>query len=117
VDVPHGTRIVCRIYANVHGLGDVLARKGIIDDTSVFEEFVQGFTLGKALFDFVDVGAGKDHADEKIVGKPNTAIYAASTTSVLITRYRITQNILARFTLPSPLVRLLTRQWLRTLTG
>jgi hypothetical protein len=105
------------MYANVRGLGDVLARNSIIDDTSVFEDFVRGFTRGKALFDFVDVGAGKDRADEKIIGKPNTVICTASTTSVLITRYRITQNVLARFTLPSPLVRLLTRQWLRMLTG
>ncbi|KAF2825693.1 hypothetical protein CC86DRAFT_34066 [Ophiobolus disseminans] len=67
VAVQPGARIVCRMYANVRGLGDVLVRKGVIEDISVFEDFVRGFTRGKALFDFVDVGAGKDRADEKII--------------------------------------------------
>jgi hypothetical protein len=63
---------VCRIYANVRGLSDVLARMGIIDDVSVFEDFARGFTRGKTMFDFIDVGSGKDRADEKIIGKSTT---------------------------------------------
>ncbi|KAH5423332.1 hypothetical protein HBI23_199180 [Parastagonospora nodorum] len=66
-DVPLGIRIVCRMYANVRGLGDVLVRKGIIEHIGLFEDFVRGFTRGKTLFDFVDVGTGKDRADEKII--------------------------------------------------
>ncbi|KAL5119945.1 hypothetical protein ACEQ8H_002043 [Pleosporales sp. CAS-2024a] len=66
-DIPLGARIVCRMYANVRGLGEVLARKGIIAHSSVFDDFVRGFTRGKTLFDFVDVGTGKDRADEKII--------------------------------------------------
>ncbi|CAN9306498.1 unnamed protein product [Alternaria alternata] len=66
-DIPYGARIVCRIYANVRGLGDVLVRKGVYQDPSEFEKFVRGFTRGKTLFDFIDVGAGKDRADEKII--------------------------------------------------
>lgn len=69
-----GTRIVCRLYANVRGLGEVLVRTGAIDEVAVFEDFVRGFTRGKVLFDFVDVGAGKDRADEKIIGECIPAI-------------------------------------------
>lgn len=69
-NIPLGARIVCRMYANVRGLGDVLVRKGIIEHLGVFEDFVRGFTRGKTSFDFVDVGAGKDRADEKIIGTP-----------------------------------------------
>ena len=57
-DVPFGCRIVCRMYANVRGLADVLVRTGVIEDTGVFEDFMRGFTRGKTLFDFVDVGSG-----------------------------------------------------------
>lgn len=68
-DIPRGARVVCRIYANVRGLGDVLVRAGSIEDIGQFEDFVRGFTRGKTLFDFIDVGAGKDRADEKIIGE------------------------------------------------
>jgi hypothetical protein len=68
-DIPTDSRIVCRVYANVRGLGDVLARKGIVEDVGVFEDFTRGFTRGKVYFDFVDVGSGKDRADEKLIGK------------------------------------------------
>ncbi|KAF9700746.1 hypothetical protein EKO04_002026 [Ascochyta lentis] len=66
-DVPLGARVICRIYANVRGLAEVLVRTGAIDHIEVFEDFVRGFTRAKAMFDFVDVGPGKDRADEKII--------------------------------------------------
>ncbi|KAH9877815.1 hypothetical protein J1614_003032 [Plenodomus biglobosus] len=66
-DIPPSTRIVCRIYANVRGLGDVLVRAGAVQDRGQFEDFVRGFTRSKTLFDFVDIGPGKDCADEKII--------------------------------------------------
>jgi hypothetical protein len=53
----------------------VLVRKGIIDDIIVFEDFTRGFTRGKAHFDFIDVGAGKDRADEKIIGESPCSMY------------------------------------------
>jgi hypothetical protein len=68
-DIPINSRIVCRMYANVKGLADVLVRAGAIKDIDVFEDFARGFSRGKTLFDFVDVGPGKDRADEKIIGK------------------------------------------------
>jgi hypothetical protein len=66
--IPTESNIVCRVYANVSGLADVLVRSGAIETTTLMEDFVRGFTRGKALFDFIDVGSGKDRADHKIVG-------------------------------------------------
>lgn len=66
---------MCRIYANVRGLGEVLVRTGAIEELANFEDFVRGFTRGKVLFDFVDVGAGKDRADEKIIGESNHGLW------------------------------------------
>jgi hypothetical protein len=60
--------VICRIYANVLGLGDILARAGAVEDAYVFEAFVRGFTRAKDMFDFIDVGSGNDRADEKIIG-------------------------------------------------
>ncbi len=68
-NVPHSARVVCRVHANVHGLGDMLVYNGIIHDTSQFEDFVRGFNQGNTLFDFVDVGTGQNRADEKIIGQ------------------------------------------------
>jgi hypothetical protein len=66
--IPTDVKVLCRVYANVRGLADVLLRIGVIDDANIFEQFTGGFTRGKVLFDFVDVGPGKDRADEKIIG-------------------------------------------------
>jgi len=68
-DLPLNSRIICRIYANVRGLGSVLFKTGAIEATEDFEDFMRGFTRAKTLFDFIDVGAGKDRADEKIIGR------------------------------------------------
>ncbi|KAL8869470.1 MAG: hypothetical protein Q9174_004251 [Haloplaca sp. 1 TL-2023] len=65
-DIPADCRIVTRIYANMKGLADICCKSGIVDRASLVEEFYRGFTGSKILFDFVDVGQGKDRADEKI---------------------------------------------------
>jgi hypothetical protein len=66
--IPTESRILCRVYANVGGLAETLIRNGSVEDVATFENFVRGFTRGKTLFDFVDVGPGKDRADKKIIG-------------------------------------------------
>ena len=71
-NLPTETRIICRIYANVRGLAAVFVRCGIVEEVGAVEEFTRGFTRGKILFDFVDVGPGKDRADEKINGESGT---------------------------------------------
>jgi hypothetical protein len=55
-----------RIYANLKGLAETCARAGIVDSSTKVEDFARGFTCGRPLFDFTDVGAGKDRADGKI---------------------------------------------------
>ena len=67
-DMPADCRIVTRIYANMKGLADICCKSGIVDRAALVEEFYRGFTGSKILFDFVDVGHGKDRADEKING-------------------------------------------------
>lgn len=69
-NLPSDHKIVTRIYANLKGLGDVCHKSGIIDHPNMIEEFARGFTGSKQLFDFVDVGMGKDRADDKISGEP-----------------------------------------------
>jgi hypothetical protein len=39
-----------------------------VDDSEDLRNFSLGFTQGKASFDFVDVGHGKERADSKIKG-------------------------------------------------
>jgi hypothetical protein len=74
--LPHlsSPKIVARIYANVRGLGDVLQKSSIIDRASLFEDFARGFNGSKLLFDFIDVGTGKDKADDKITGQSTPSI-------------------------------------------
>ncbi|KAJ9660725.1 hypothetical protein H2201_006804 [Coniosporium apollinis] len=64
--LPSDVKIVTRIYATIKGLAETCIRAGIVDKISAVEEFVRGFTRGKNLFDFVDVGPGKDRADDKL---------------------------------------------------
>jgi hypothetical protein len=61
-------KIMVRIYAYQRGLANACAKAGITDGPFVIDEFARGFTGSKQLFDFVDVGSGKDRADEKISG-------------------------------------------------
>lgn len=46
-----------------------MRRDGSIDNENDLRDFALGFTQGKAMFDFVDVGHGKERADNKIKGK------------------------------------------------
>ena len=62
-------KIVTRIYANLKGLAAASFQAGIVERASLVEDFARGFTGSKQLFDFIDVGSGKDRADDKICGK------------------------------------------------
>jgi hypothetical protein len=67
-ELPADFKIVTRMYANVKGLGEVCSRANIISNPTLFEDFVRGFTKALPLYDFVDVGPGKDRADDKVSG-------------------------------------------------
>ena len=61
--------VVVRAFANLDGLASTLIRDGRIKDSSQLRNFFTGFSSRLALFDFVDVGAGKERADNKIRGR------------------------------------------------
>ena len=61
-------KIVARIYANLRGLGETCHRAAILENPATIENFARGFTGSKHLFDFIDVGVGKDRADDKMSG-------------------------------------------------
>ncbi|KAL6712703.1 hypothetical protein ACLMJK_000645 [Lecanora helva] len=65
-NIPSDYKIVTRIYANLKGLGEACRKAGLIDRSERIEDFARGFTGSKQLFDFVDVGQGKDRADDKL---------------------------------------------------
>lgn len=61
-------KIVVRIFANLDELASLCRSLGIVKHTNVVRDFAAGFAQGQALFDFIDVGHGKDLNDHKIKG-------------------------------------------------
>jgi hypothetical protein len=61
--------IFVKAYANVEGLAQALVRAGRVASTSEFRLFVTEFTSRLPFCDFVDVGHGKERADNKIKGE------------------------------------------------
>lgn len=98
-------KIITRIYANVKGLANACYSSGIIDDPSVLDDFVRGFNESRLLFDFVDVGAGKDRADDKIGG----GYWTDCSVSIRLTRGREFQDQSIQLPLPPDLPWLLAR--------
>ncbi|KAL8749024.1 MAG: hypothetical protein Q9184_006968 [Pyrenodesmia sp. 2 TL-2023] len=62
----HGTDVVVRAYANLRGLGKACVKHGTMRATADICLFANGFTRRQPLFDFVDVGLGKERADHKV---------------------------------------------------
>ncbi|KAF7955191.1 uncharacterized protein EAE97_000450 [Botrytis byssoidea] len=58
--------IMAKVCGNYTGLSKALMRDGTLESFEKFKEFTLGFTQGKAHFDFIDVGHGKERADSKI---------------------------------------------------
>ena len=67
--------LMVRAYANLRGLGQACVQSGKTKHAADLGLFAVGFTKRQALFDFIDVGAGKERADNKIRGMyaPNDA--------------------------------------------
>lgn len=63
--------MVC-IYANLEGLARKLASCGIIHAPADMHAFARSFSLNQPLFNFIDVGVGKERADHKLKGKSAT---------------------------------------------
>ena len=62
------TEIVVRAYADVKSLHAACVRNGKMKNGAGLNQFVHGFNQRQSLFDFVDVGPGKESADNKIRG-------------------------------------------------
>jgi hypothetical protein len=60
--------VIANVYANLAGLCKAMRRDGSLAHESDLKDFSLGFTQAKASFDFVDVGHGKERADNKIKG-------------------------------------------------
>ncbi|KAF4625676.1 hypothetical protein G7Y89_g12489 [Cudoniella acicularis] len=58
--------VMAKVCANITGLSKAMRRDGSLDSPDDLREFTLGFTQGKASFDFIDVGHGKERADSKI---------------------------------------------------
>ena len=78
-NVSKDTRILIRIFANAMSgssgkgsLSTTLRRTGVLKDERVFHDFLQGFS-GSQNCEFIDLGPGKEKADEKIKGPCNQA--------------------------------------------
>ena len=104
--LPQDIKVVVRIYASVNKLGMACTYAGILPSPDVMEQFARGFTGAKQLFDFVDVGIGKDRADDKLAGLFRRCLCLCSSTD----RLRNTQIISSQLPLPSDIFRLLPRQ-------
>ncbi|EKG22351.1 C-x8-C-x5-C-x3-H type zinc finger protein [Macrophomina phaseolina MS6] len=58
--------VMVHIYANLEGLSRKLASVGIIKSPVELHNFTRAFNLHQPLFNFIDVGSGKERADHKI---------------------------------------------------
>lgn len=64
--LPSNCEVVVKIYANTKGLSDVYHRSGVVNHPSKLDDFSRSLTRRKPLFDWIDVGSGRDSADAKI---------------------------------------------------
>jgi hypothetical protein len=60
--------ILVEAYAHTKGLGQALVTKGQARSVDDLRAFSTGFVCRQSLFSFVDVGRGKENADQKIRG-------------------------------------------------
>ncbi|TVY31844.1 hypothetical protein LSUB1_G008757, partial [Lachnellula subtilissima] len=58
--------VIAKVCANMSGLAKAMRRDGSLANPDDLRDFTLGFTQGKASFDFIDVGHGKERADSKI---------------------------------------------------
>lgn len=69
LELSPNTKVMIKVFANLRGLAATYQRCKIVKQPEDFVCFQRGFTMEHPLTDFVDVGYGKDRADEKLKGK------------------------------------------------
>ena len=62
------TDITVRAYADLKSLRSACVKNGKMRESSSMSLFAHGFNQRQAMFDFVDVGLGKEAADNKVRG-------------------------------------------------
>jgi hypothetical protein len=67
--------VIAKVCANMSGLSKAMRRDGSLANPDDLRDFTLGFTQGKASFDFIDVGHGKERADSKIKGTTSLEEY------------------------------------------
>ena len=65
---PANTEIMIRAYADIKALQGACIKHNKMKNGSNLYHFAHGFNQRQALFDYVDVGPGKEGADNKIRG-------------------------------------------------
>lgn len=58
--------VVVQVVLNLQGLANKLVSCGIVNNPNDIFAFARAFGLAQPLFNFIDVGIGKEHADHKI---------------------------------------------------
>jgi hypothetical protein len=81
--------IMAKVCANVIGLTKAMRRDGSLENPDDLRDFTLGFTQGKASFDFIDVGHGKERADSKIKGIYTSTISRSILTSAECMRWHL----------------------------
>ncbi len=68
--------VMVKAYANLNGLAQACVRDKKIGSVTDMVQFWVGFSRRYPLVDFIDVGAGKEEADNKLRGKSLEPRYA-----------------------------------------
>jgi hypothetical protein len=66
---PKTVPVMAKAYANLSGLAQACVRDRKLSSVGDMTQFWIGFTRRYPLVDFVDVGSGKEEADNKLRGK------------------------------------------------
>jgi len=64
----NNVQVMVKAYANMNGLAQACVRDGKVQGVADMSQFWIGFSRRYPLMDFVDVGSGKEEADNKIRG-------------------------------------------------
>ncbi|KAJ5938904.1 hypothetical protein N7466_002038 [Penicillium verhagenii] len=63
VNVP---KIILKLYLNVKGFAETCVRSGILSDPLTVHEFIRGFNETISYSEIIDIGSGKNRANDKI---------------------------------------------------
>lgn len=69
IEDPKTIPVMVKAYANLSGLAQACVRDKKLGSTVDMHQFWIGFSRRYPLVDFVDVGSGKEEADNKLRGK------------------------------------------------